>query len=164
MNPTADEILTNLLEGISEIKEAAIVSAEGLPIASALPHHADEAKLAAITAALHSLSKRANIEMNKGDFNQLFIKGSKGYLLALQTGPNTILVSGVKPPNSDNFGIIAPIPTIPPEFPSATGRAKSKIPKVVKEEKSQYKLQCKYCGSKLAKEQKFCRLCGNKVE
>jgi len=163
MDPTADEILRKLLEDIG-IKEAVIVSAEGLPIASALPSHVDEAKLAAITAALHSLSERANVEMNKSDFNQLFIKGSKGYLLVLQTGSNTILVSGIKPPIDNDFGLIAPIPTIPPESPSATGRAKSKIPKVIREEEAQYKLQCKYCGSKLAKEQKFCRICGKKVK
>jgi len=164
MDPTADEILRKLLEDIIGIKEAVIVSAEGLPIASALPRHADEAKLAAITAALHSLSKRVNFEMNKGDFNQLFIKGSDGYFLVLQTGSNIILVSGVKPPLDDDFGLIAPMPVIPPDSPSTAGRAKSKIPKVVKEEESQYKLQCKYCGSKLEKEQNYCKLCGKKVK
>ncbi|MFX0106599.1 MAG: roadblock/LC7 domain-containing protein [Candidatus Hodarchaeota archaeon] len=163
MDPNADEILRKLLKDIPGIKEAAIVSAEGLPIASALPRHVDETKLAAITAALHSLSKRANIEMNKDSFNQLFIKGSDGYLLVLHIGPNIILASGIKPPIvDDNFGVIAPIPTIPPDSPSAEGRAKSKMPK--EKEESNYGIECKYCGSKLAKEQKFCRICGKKVK
>ncbi|MHA1412394.1 MAG: roadblock/LC7 domain-containing protein [Promethearchaeota archaeon] len=68
-----------------------MVSAEGLPIASALPQGVDETRIAAMTAALLSLSERAIIEMNKGNFEQLFIKGSDGYLLVLQAGPNAVL-------------------------------------------------------------------------
>ena len=44
-----------------------------------------------MTAALLSLSERAIIEMSKGDFDQLYIKGSSGYLLILQAGPNAVL-------------------------------------------------------------------------
>ena len=73
---TLDDLLKKLLGAIPEVKSAAIVSAEGLPIASALPQGVDETRIAAMTAALLSLSERAIIEMNKGDFDQLYIKGS----------------------------------------------------------------------------------------
>ena len=88
---TLDDLLKKLLAAIPEVKAAAIVSAEGLPIASALPRDVDETRIAAMTAALLSLSERAIIEMNKGDFDQLYIKGSDGYLLILQAGPNAVL-------------------------------------------------------------------------
>jgi predicted regulator of Ras-like GTPase activity (Roadblock/LC7/MglB family) len=88
---TLDELLKKLLGAIPEVKAAAIVSAEGLPIASALPQGVDETRIAAMTAALLSLSERAIIEMNKGDFDQLYVKGSSGYLLILQAGPNAVL-------------------------------------------------------------------------
>jgi predicted regulator of Ras-like GTPase activity (Roadblock/LC7/MglB family) len=88
---TLDELLRKLLGAIPEVKAAAIVSAEGLPIASALPQGVDETRIAAMTAALLSLSERAIIEMSKGDFDQLYIKGSSGYLLILQAGPNAVL-------------------------------------------------------------------------
>ncbi len=86
-----DDILKRLLGAIPEVKSAAIVSAEGLPIASALPQGIDETRIAAMTAALLSLSERAIIEMAKGDFDQLYIKGSNGYLLVMQAGPNAVL-------------------------------------------------------------------------
>ena len=86
-----DDLLKKLLAAIPEVKAAAIVSAEGLPIASALPRDVDETRIAAMTAALLSLSERAIIEMQKGDFDQLYVKGSDGYLLILQAGPNAVL-------------------------------------------------------------------------
>lgn len=88
---TLDDILKKLLSAIPEVKAAAIVSAEGLPIASALPQGVDETRIAAMTAALLSLSERAVIEMDKGEFEQLYVKGNEGYLLVLQAGPNAVL-------------------------------------------------------------------------
>ena len=94
MEPTTenlDDILKKLLSAIPEVKAAAIVSAEGLPIASALPQGVDETRIAAMTAALLSLAERSVIEMEKGEFDQLYVKGSDGYLLVLQAGPNAVL-------------------------------------------------------------------------
>ena len=88
---TLDDLLKKLLGAIPEVKSAAIVSAEGLPIASALPQGVDETRIAAMTAALLSLSERAIIEMGKGDFDQLYIKGTNGYLLVMQAGQNAVL-------------------------------------------------------------------------
>ena len=83
--------LNELRGALPEVTSAAIVSAEGLPIASALPIGVDETKIAAMTAALLSLSEMAIMEMGKGDFDQLYIKGSEGYLLVMQAGQNAVL-------------------------------------------------------------------------
>ena len=88
---TLDDILKKLLTAIPEVKAAAIVSAEGLPIASALPQGVDETRIAAMTAALLSLAERSVIEMTMGEFDQLYVKGTLGYLLVLQAGPNAVL-------------------------------------------------------------------------
>lgn len=88
---TLDDILKKLLAAIPEVKAASIVSVEGLPIASALPVEIDETRIAAMTAALLSLGERAIHEMAKGDFEQIFIKGTDGYLLVLQAGMNAVL-------------------------------------------------------------------------
>lgn len=85
-------LLNKLLRTIPEIKSAIIASAEGLPISAALPQDVDETRIAAMTANLLSLSEMAIIEMGKGDFDQLFIKGSEGYLLVMQAGPNAVLI------------------------------------------------------------------------
>ena len=87
-----DYFLKNLLGGIPEVRSAAIVSTEGLPIAYVFPKGIDETKIAARIAVLFSLSERVIIEMGKGDFDQLYIKGSEGYLLVMQAGPNMVLL------------------------------------------------------------------------
>jgi len=87
-----DDFLKKLLGATPGVKSAAIVSAEGLPIVSALPQGVDETKIAGMTGALLSLSERAIIEMGRGDFDQLYIKGSKGYLLVMQVGPKAVLL------------------------------------------------------------------------
>jgi len=87
-----DDILKKLFGALPEVISAVIVSAEGLPIAYMLPQGVDETRVAAMTSALLSLSERAIIEMRKGDFDQLYIKGSNGYLLVMQIGLNAILL------------------------------------------------------------------------
>ena len=87
-----DDILKKLLLDIPEVKAAAIVTTEGLPIASVLPQGVDETRLAALTAVLHSSAKQSIIEMKKGEFDPLYVKGSNGYLLVRQAGPNALLI------------------------------------------------------------------------
>ena len=78
-------------ETMSGFKGSMLVSEEGLPIASALPQGVDETRVAAMTAALLSLAERSILEMKKGEFDQLFIKGSDGFLLVLREGSNVVL-------------------------------------------------------------------------
>ncbi len=42
---TLEDLLLKLLAAIPEVKSAAIVSVEGLPIASALPNNVDETRI-----------------------------------------------------------------------------------------------------------------------
>ncbi|TXT65599.1 MAG: Roadblock/LC7 domain protein [Promethearchaeota archaeon] len=94
---TLDGILKQLLAAIPEVKSTAIVSVEGLPIASALPQGVDETRIAAMTAAILSLGERAAHEMGKGELEQIMVKGSDGYLLVLAAGPNAVLVVSTTP-------------------------------------------------------------------
>ncbi len=88
-----DDILKVLieLEKDKHTLETRVVSTEGLLIASALPQGVDETRIAAMTTSMHSLAKESVNEMNQGDFDHLYIKGSDGYLLVMQAGHNAIL-------------------------------------------------------------------------
>ena len=86
-----DDVLKQLLVAIPEVKAAAIVDTEGLPIATALPQGVDETRIASIIANLYSLAERAVIEMKEGEFEQLYVRGKEGYLLVLAAGPNAVL-------------------------------------------------------------------------
>lgn len=93
MGSIADDLLKKLLEVIPEVKAAAIISAEGYLIASTLPQGVNETRIASMTAALFSLSERAIREMKNGNLDQLYIKGSEGYLLVMRAGPNAVLIA-----------------------------------------------------------------------
>ena len=181
MGPITGNILESLLAAVPEVEYAAIVSAEGFHIVSALPQGVDETKFAAMTAALLSLSKRAILEMKKMDFEELYVKGSEGCLLILQAGSKAVLavsttvdiklglISKIKQILRDfnkfgaDHGVVSSFPTIAPDPPTGVGHSKLKKKLVLKEKGSEYELYCKNCGSKLAKEQKTCHSCGKKV-
>lgn len=104
MGKNFDDILKNLFGTNPEVKAAAIISAEGLPIASVLPNSVDETKISAMTATLLSLSERAIIDMRKGNFHQLHIKGSEGNLIVMQAGLSAVLT--VSTTNDIRLGLI----------------------------------------------------------
>ncbi|MEA2478007.1 MAG: uncharacterized protein QOF16_1801 [Actinomycetota bacterium] len=85
--------LDDLLAVSHEIEAAAVVSADGLPMASALPPHVEEDRLAAMSAALLVLGERAAQEMGKGDLSQVFVEGSTGHVVLMAAGEYAVLVA-----------------------------------------------------------------------
>ena len=159
-----DDILKKLLAAIPEEKEAAIISAEGFPIASALPQDVDETRIAAMTAALLSLSERAIIEMKKGDFEELFIKGSEGKILVTQVGSNVLVISDDDDDDNNDYDIY-PYPYIfkPPEPPGDLGVAPQLQVKKPMDKEPENEIYCQYCGRKLTKEERFSHNCRKKT-
>jgi predicted regulator of Ras-like GTPase activity (Roadblock/LC7/MglB family) len=88
---TLEGVLNELQGSIPEIEACAIVSVEGLPIVSALPTDVDEAKVAAMTAAMLTLGEKAAIELGKGILEQVNVKGVDGWLLVVSAGLNACL-------------------------------------------------------------------------
>ena len=95
MAPTTenlDDILRNLLALIPGVKATAIVSSEGIPIASVIPQSVDKERITPMTAPLHSLAKRLVTEMGIGKFDNLYIKGKQGFILILKADPKLRLI------------------------------------------------------------------------
>ncbi|WEU39899.1 MAG: roadblock/LC7 domain-containing protein [Candidatus Odinarchaeum yellowstonii] len=88
---TLDSVLRDLEAAVPQIQAAAIVSVEGLPIASILPANVDETMIAAMTAAMLSLGERAAAELNKGELEQVYVKGKDGYIIVMGAGANAVL-------------------------------------------------------------------------
>lgn len=86
-----EEILKNLTANIPEILATAVVSVEGLPIASMMPQEIDDTHIAAITAAMLSLGERAALELNKGPMEQILVRGEQGNILVMGAGSNAVL-------------------------------------------------------------------------
>lgn len=91
----ADQLSTALDDFLTistEVEAAAVVSADGLPMASALPPHVEEDRLAAMSAALLTLGERAASELGKGELAQVFIEGPKGHVILMAAGRDCVLV------------------------------------------------------------------------
>jgi predicted regulator of Ras-like GTPase activity (Roadblock/LC7/MglB family) len=82
------------LQGSStDIEASAIVSVDGLSIASALPQGIEEDRLAAMSAAMLSLGDRIAAELRRGDLEQVYIKGEKGYAILVSIGHEAVLTA-----------------------------------------------------------------------
>lgn len=76
-----------------DVEAAAIVSADGLPMASALPPYVEEDRLAAMSAALLTLGERAADGLGKGELSQVFVEGKNGYVVLMNAGADAVLVA-----------------------------------------------------------------------
>jgi predicted regulator of Ras-like GTPase activity (Roadblock/LC7/MglB family) len=88
-----DRVLADLLAQASEIEAAAVVSFDGLPMASALPVTMDEDRVAAMSAALLSLGERAAEGLGRGGLNQVYIEGDNGTVFLVSADDEGVLVA-----------------------------------------------------------------------
>ena len=72
-------ILQNTVAASASIQGAAVVTLDGLPLASILPGSMDEEKTAAMSAAMLSLGERIGKELARGDIDRIFVQGNSGY-------------------------------------------------------------------------------------
>ena len=75
------------------IEASAIVSADGLIIASALRTDVEEDRLAAMSAAMLGLGERIAAELGRGELEQVYIKGKAGSVLLTRIGPEALLTA-----------------------------------------------------------------------
>jgi uncharacterized protein len=88
-----DRALASLLGQASEIEAAAVVSFDGLPMASALPASMDEDRVAAMSAALLSLGERAAEGLGRGELSQVYIEGETGTVFLVSCDNEAVLVA-----------------------------------------------------------------------
>lgn len=86
-----ENFLNHLLASVTGILAAMIVSVEGVPIASKPSTNLDEGHVAAMIAVMLSLGKKATRAWQKGEFQQVFVRGVNGYFLIRRWGPDKIL-------------------------------------------------------------------------
>ena len=88
-----DRALSALLSQTPEIEAAAVVSFDGLPMASALPASMDEDRVAAMSAALLSLGERAAQGLGRGELSQVYIEGETGTVFLVSADNEAVLVA-----------------------------------------------------------------------
>lgn len=83
-------LLDEFIRTTPDVEAAAIVSADGLPMVSALPAHLEEDRLSAMAAAMLSLGERAAANLGRGSLNQIFVEGDEGYVFLMAAGPSVL--------------------------------------------------------------------------
>lgn len=74
-----------------EIEASALVSVDGLIMASALPTEVEEDRVSAMSAAMLSLGERISIELRRGMLEQVYIRGSNGFVILTAVGQEAVL-------------------------------------------------------------------------
>lgn len=85
-------ILKDLETSTPDIEATALVSSDGLVIASRLPADVEEDRIGAMSAAMLSLGERSSEELSRGKLNQVLIKGVNGYIVMMNIGEESVLV------------------------------------------------------------------------
>lgn len=85
--------LRELQASSPDIEASAVVSIDGLSIASALPQGVEEDRVSAMSAAMLALGERIASELGRGEIEQVYIRGQKGYVVLMAVGEEAVLTT-----------------------------------------------------------------------
>jgi uncharacterized protein len=88
--------LRDLQSTTPEIEASAVVSVDGLIMASSLPAGVEEDRVSAMSAAMLSLGERISTELGRGGLDQVYIKGKEGYVILMSVGEEAVLTTLVR--------------------------------------------------------------------
>jgi predicted regulator of Ras-like GTPase activity (Roadblock/LC7/MglB family) len=90
------EKLTSILQGFvtatNDVQGAAIVTPDGLSLASALPPGMDEERVSAMSAAMLSLGERIGGELARGSIDRIYVEGKEGYGVLTSCGDDAVFL------------------------------------------------------------------------
>jgi predicted regulator of Ras-like GTPase activity (Roadblock/LC7/MglB family) len=83
--------LRDLQASSPDVEASAVVSVDGLTMASALPQNVEEDRVAAMSAAMLSLGERIATELGRGNLDQVYIRGKNGFVILMAVGTEAVL-------------------------------------------------------------------------
>jgi predicted regulator of Ras-like GTPase activity (Roadblock/LC7/MglB family) len=92
----AEKMVTRLRDmqmASPDIIASAVVSVDGLTMASALPTDVEEDRVAAMSAAMLSLGERISGELGRGGLDEVYIRGEEGFVLLTAVGDEAVLTA-----------------------------------------------------------------------
>lgn len=87
------ERLQTMQAAAPDIEASAIVSVDGLIMASALQQGVEEDRVSAMSAAMLSLGERIAGELGRGGLEQVYIKGDNGFIVLTSVGTEAVLTA-----------------------------------------------------------------------
>ncbi len=95
MEKTRTDLMVDRLRDLQgntpDIQAAAVVSVDGLIMASSLPSGVEEDRVSAMSAAMLSLGERIAGELGRGILDEVYIHGDDGYVILMAAGGNAVL-------------------------------------------------------------------------
>ncbi len=86
------KVLKTLLSSSPGVEASALISTDGLMIASALPQGLDDTRVAGMTATLLNLGTRASTEFQRGAISEVIVRGEQGYAVMISAGRGALLL------------------------------------------------------------------------
>jgi len=83
--------LRELQTSTPDVEASAVVSVDGLTMASSMPAGIEEDRVSAMSAAMLSLGERIAGELGRGTLDQVYVKGEQGYVLLMAVGEEAVL-------------------------------------------------------------------------
>lgn len=87
------ERLRNMQAAAPDIEASAVVSVDGLIMASALQQGVEEDRVSAMSAAMLSLGERISTELGRAGLEQVYIKGNEGSIVLTSIGDEAVLTA-----------------------------------------------------------------------
>jgi len=88
--------LRDLAAGTPDIEASAVVSIDGLIMASNLQAGTEEDRVSAMSAAMLSLGERIASELGRGQLDQVYVRGKNGYVILMSVGEEAVLTTLVR--------------------------------------------------------------------
>jgi hypothetical protein len=104
MRKELETMLKDLETTAGDIEGSAVVRNDGLIVAFAMPRNTDETLVAAMSAALLNIGTRTTKELARGDLEKVIVSGTKGDVVLVGAGRDSILSSVTRP--SANLGLV----------------------------------------------------------
>ncbi len=97
-------VLRGLNTTSADIEASAVVTGDGLTLASVLGDGVDPDRFGAMCASLLALADRAAQEVARGQLKQVLIEGDKGTMLLIYAGDDAVLAVAAK--STGNLGMV----------------------------------------------------------
>jgi uncharacterized protein len=85
------ERLRDLQKSSQDVEAAAVVSVDGLSMASVMPREYEEDRVSAMSAAMLSLGERIAGELGRGSLDTVYVRGQSGYVILMSVGQEAVL-------------------------------------------------------------------------
>jgi len=86
------QIISSFVSATNDVEGAAIVTPDGLPLATTLPGGMDDERVSAMSAAMLSLGERIGKELVRGAIDRIYVEGNQGLSILTSCGEDAVFL------------------------------------------------------------------------